>query len=280
MIINAKELLQKVKDHLTPFYPLDQIQSTAQYYICERFDIGLTDIAIDAVREVDPKTLQTDLARLAKFEPIQHIIGSVDFGDLRLKVSSDVLIPRPETEELVHLVIDAIQDLNKPHILDLCTGSGCIPLLLKQLRNDAEVDALEISKPALDLARANGKANQLSVNWIEADICTYRVPSGTNFQVIVSNPPYVLQEEAKQMSKQVLDFEPSMALFAPEKDPLFFFRKIIEVSESQEDDVLIFCEINESLGSDVASLFRSKGYSKTAILIDLQGKDRFVSAQR
>ena len=234
---------------------------------------------------------QSDLLRfhwaledLKQHRPIQHVIGHVDFCGCRIAVSPDVLIPRPETEEMVTWIVDAFASRPSPHsVLDLCTGSGCIAIALKKAFPSAEVTAVDVSPAALEMAQQNAKNNGVEVHWVEGDVLRWN-PSGVHggtplrYDLVVSNPPYVMEKERAQMQRNVLDYDPALALFVPDDDPLRFYKAISDIAkEHLSDDGLLVVEINEALAEETAMLFRDRGLSPV-IHDDYRGRHRWISA--
>lgn len=232
---------------------------------------------------------QSDLLRfhwaledLKQYRPIQHIIGYTDFCGCRIAVSPDVLIPRPETEEMVNsLTLGPSQKGERSKILDLCTGSGCIAIALKKAFPNAEVTAVDISEKALALARRNAQNNATEVNFVQADVLTLAInPLLSTFNLIVSNPPYVRECEKEGMQRNVLDYDPALALFVPDDDPLQFYKAIANIAkEHLTADGLLMVEINESLADETCALLRGQGFFPT-LHTDFRGKSRFISATR
>lgn len=234
---------------------------------------------------------QSDLLRfhwaiedLKQHRPIQHVIGYTDFCGCRIAVSPDVLIPRPETEEMVAWIVDAFASRPSPHsVLDLCTGSGCISIALKKAFPSAEVTAVDVSPAALEMAQQNAKNNGVEVHWVEGDVLRWN-PSGVHggtplrYDLVVSNPPYVMEKERAQMQRNVLDYDPALALFVPDDDPLRFYKAIADIAkEHLSDDGLLVVEINEALAEETAMLFRDRGLSPV-IHDDYRGRHRWISA--
>ncbi|MBR4738838.1 MAG: peptide chain release factor N(5)-glutamine methyltransferase [Bacteroidales bacterium] len=227
---------------------------------------------------------QSDLLRfhwaledLKKQRPIQHIIGYTDFCGCRIKVSPDVLIPRPETAEMVEEVIG--KRVRVKSVLDLCTGSGCIAIALKRAFPEAEVTAVEVSEKALAIARENAKANGTDITFLQADILssTSHLPLFT-YHLIVSNPPYVRDSERAQMRRNVLDYDPALALFVPDDDPLRFYRAIAAIAkEHLAQDGMLVLEINEALTTETCALLKTAGFIP-AVFQDFRGKDRWIAA--
>ena len=243
---------------------------------------------------------QSDLLRfhwaledLKRQRPIQHIIGYTDFCGYRIEVSPDVLIPRPETEEMVEGIISIFTSHHSSLIihhssltlLDLCTGSGCIAIALKKAFPQAEVTAVDISEKALSVARRNAENNNTEINFLQADLLdlTHHSSlithhSSLPFHLIVSNPPYVRDSERLQMQRNVLDYDPALALFVPDDDPLRFYRAIADMAKKHlAKDGLLAVEINEALAEEVCTLFREQNLSP-CIHIDFRGKARWVTA--
>lgn len=231
---------------------------------------------------------QSDLLRfhwaledLKRHRPIQHIIGYTDFCGCRIAVSPDVLIPRPETEEMVNSLTPGPYPWGEgSRMLDLCTGSGCIAIALKKAFPVAEVTAVDISPAAVDIARQNARNNGVNVNFVQADILDptthYSLPTT---HLIVSNPPYVRESEREQMQRNVLDYDPALALFVPDDDPLRFYRAIGVIAKQHlAENGMLVVEINEALADETATLFREQGFTPT-VHTDFRGKQRWISAQ-
>lgn len=229
---------------------------------------------------------QSDLLRfhwaledLKRHRPIQHIIGHVNFCGCRIEVSPDVLIPRPETEEMVQWIISSFKiHHSKFKILDLCTGSGCIAIALKKAFPAADVTAVDVSPAALEIARQNAKNNGVEVHFMQADVLDGVDGLNGAYGLIVSNPPYVMEKERAQMQPNVLDYDPALALFVPDDDPLRFYKAIAAIAkEHLAADGLLVVEINEALADETAALFRACGFSPT-IHDDFRGKHRWIAA--
>ena len=218
--------------------------------------------------------------------PIQYILGVVDFYNLKFNVNSSTLIPRPESEELVDLIIKS-QTTSNQHlttILDIGTGSGCIPVTLKKYIPLAEVTGIDISEKALEVAQSNAIKNIVEVEFLKIDILA---PISNNQQIstyslIVSNPPYVLNSESKQMEVRVLEHEPHVALFVEDDDPIIFYKRIIDLcTEHLEEKGLLYFELNPLYAIDVKNYANaSKIFNFTEILNDMSGKQRFLKAQK
>lgn len=226
--------------------------------------------------ELAEKTKQLLLA-----QPVQYVLGEAWFAGNPYFVDASVLIPRPETEELVEWILQ--DDLNKNfrHFLDIGTGSGCIPITLKLKKQDAFVLSFDISKEALAIAQKNATELNASVHFLEVDILDEtRWHNFPVFDCIVSNPPYIKDSESASMAKHVTDYEPSLALFVRDEDPLLFYRKIALFAQAHLDaQGCIYLEINETLGKEVQALYESLGYT-TELRKDLSGRDRMVKAEK
>ena len=213
--------------------------------------------------------------------PIQYVLGQTYFCELRIEVDNRVLIPRPETEEMVEHIRARI---NNPvqKIIDLGTGSGCIALALKYYFPDAEVWGVDLSKEALSVAEENGKNNKLHINWGEMDLLNQQpMEQSLPFDLVVSNPPYVMNSERKMMARNVSEFEPESALFVADDDPLIFYRAIASFcKEYLAGRGEIWVEINEQFGAETAKLFKKEGFGQVRILRDIHEKERYINARR
>lgn len=227
--------------------------------------------------DVQLEWMKNAMLRLEKNEPIQYILGTAHFLGLDLEVNSSVLIPRPETEELAHWVLQT-HNQHVQSVLDVCTGSGCIALALRKLGKWKAVSGLDVSPSALEVARRNTTTLKLDVDWIEADILTDNLP-GQTWDVIVSNPPYVLPSEAVEMTNGVLHFEPNLALFTPENDPILFYKAIcnLAVRHLKPDGVLYF-ELNPKTATEVTRFLQTLGFEEVEVRKDMSGKERMLKA--
>ncbi len=227
--------------------------------------------------------LQEAFASLKKGIPVQYVLGETEFYGSVFKVNPGVLIPRPETEELVDWILKDVHTDNGEkinlRILDIGTGSGCIPVTLAKYIPQAEVSALDISLEALTLAKENAALNNSEIVFIHDDILNPR-PSASKYSIITSNPPYVTLAEKAQMHSNVLEHEPHLALFVPDEDPLVFYKAIATFAvEHLEKDGLLYLEINEHLGQETLALLQKAGFSNIQLRQDLRDKDRMIRAQ-
>lgn len=244
-------------------------QTTIDYYLGK--DIILSSKEMQKLNGI--------LARLLNFEPIQYIQGTARFLERSYHVAPGVLIPRPETEELVEVMLREIP--SDARILDIGTGSGCIAISLSKAFPNAKVTAWDVSEDALCIARRNNDDLQASVCFVKQDVLAWRGDGGQCYDVIVSNPPYITESEKQEMERNVLDWEPFSALFVPNNDPLLFYRKIGELGRMMlADGGRLYFEINRAYGEATAMMLCGQGYTGIRILKDISGNDRFVIAER
>ncbi len=213
--------------------------------------------------------------------PIQYILGYTYFCEMKIQVDESVLIPRPETEEMVFNISTEFCPRGK-RIIDLGTGSGCIALALKKQFPEADVSGVDLSKEALEVSNKNGALNMLNVNWFHGDILDSELlKTEADFDLVVSNPPYVLKSERELMKKNVLEYEPGSALFVNDSDPLIYFRSIAAFCMNKlKSGGLFWVEINERFGKETARLFNKAGFEHVAIIKDIHGKERFVNGRK
>ncbi len=276
-------LIQDFKRHffleLSILYPETEIQSFFTILVEFKLHLSRIQLALEHNFELDNddfEFLQNALLKLKNQIPIQYIVGETAFYGLMFKVDKNVLIPRPETEELVEWIFRNHKKNESLKILDVGTGSGCIAISLAKNLPNTEVFALDISAEALNVAKNNAAMNQVKVDFILADILKIE-KLATNFDIIVSNPPYVRELEKSQMQQNVLSNEPHIALFVNDENPLLFYDKIAELAKKHltENGVLYF-EINQYLGSETVELLKSKGFKNIELKKDIYGVDRMV----
>lgn len=266
---------------LKEVYPSDEIRNLLRIIFEEYLGWNLTTWLLSKQKTIN----QSDLLKiylaikdLKRHRPIQYITGKADFCGMTLAVNENVLIPRPETEEIVALAKSRSQSPKR--ILDLCTGSGCIAIALAKVFPDAETTAVDISEKALEVARQNAWNQGVEIEFMQADILSDDLAELPLFDLIVSNPPYVRELEKAQMRPNVLDYEPHTALFVPDNDPLLFYRRIAEIAHKHlVTNGLLIVEINENLGEETAGLLRTKGF-ETSLHNDFKGKTRFAAGRR
>jgi release factor glutamine methyltransferase len=299
MMKTVQDALKLFTNLLSTLYPKTETETL--YKLAVSDVTGLSYAQLRAFPETGLSTSQaTRLTYIAEElqtgKPIQYILGHTEFYGLPFKVNPSVLIPRPETEELVEWVIASVKARNlTEHILDIGTGSGCIPITLKKNLPNARVAGMDISAEALATAKLNAELNNVDVAFGEADILlddslwsidhsneqnTTAKPWTMDYglwTIIISNPPYVTQQEKGAMHPNVLDFEPHTALFVPDNDPLLFYRAIADFAlQNLTNNGLLFFEINENLGRQTVDLLAQKGFSNIELRQDMPGKDRMI----
>lgn len=287
-MITIKDVFEDYRKQINGVYDANEIEAITLLAISEI--TGMSNASIKAfpervLNEEQAERARNVVAELKTGKPIQYIFGATEFYGLPFKVNPYVLIPRPETEELVEWVLEGERQKVKGEkfsVLDIGTGSGCIAISLKKNLPSADVSAIDISKGALETAKSNAELNNVDVNFIEADILS--IKSEIQIQksdIIVSNPPYVTLEDKKQMHTNVTDFEPHTALFVPEHDPLLFYRAIAEFAlDNLNSGGQLFFEINEGLGKETVKLLADKGFKDIELRKDMSGRDRMIKASR
>ncbi|MBR6092206.1 MAG: peptide chain release factor N(5)-glutamine methyltransferase [Bacteroidales bacterium] len=297
---------------LEKLYGSDEANALIMILLEHYFNIDKIKIALEPdlrLSESELLTLHFAVKELLKNKPVQYIIGETEFCGMRFFVNENVLIPRPETEELVNQLIScSVNQLAvNPHpsfrpdierremvaekspanisILDIGTGSGCIAISLAKLLKDSYVTAVDVSEKALEVARKNAEANGVNVRFVHDDILNPHVKTyghaSQQFDIIVSNPPYVCESEKSDMRANVLDYEPSTALFVSDNDPLVFYRKILEFAQKAlKPNGQIWFEINEKFGKETAELCHSEGFKNVEIIRDFRERERVVRIKK
>lgn len=260
-------------------YPEEEIGSFF-YLLSEAFlELSRLQLALDPNRnftETEIGRFEDAFQRLKTHEPIQHIIGETEFFGLKISVNKNVLIPRPETEELVEWILaDLASEEKEINILDIGTGSGCIAISLAKNLPKAKVFAMDISEAALEVAKENAESNEVSVEFKKQDILKIEeLPQ--KFGVIVSNPPYVRELEKTEMQKNVLDYEPDSALYVKDQDPLVFYKKITKLAQhSLKTGGFLYFELNQYLGIETEELLKNAGF-ETELRKDIFGNFRML----
>lgn len=277
------KVIKIFRNQLISLYPLTEINSFLEIVLENELNFSKIDIIMksdERISEQQANKIFDIINRLKQHEPIQYIIGKSQFYNLEYTVKKGVLIPRPETEELVNQIIKQNGSANKLNILDIGTGSGCIAVSLKSNLPNSNVWAYDISETAMKIAKENAKLNNCDIHFVNQDILTsYNKIEDIKFDIIVSNPPYVRHKEAELMSKNVLNYEPHLALFVDNNNPLLFYKSIANYARlNLKISGRLYFEINEAFGSNVYNLLESLGYQNIELSKDLNGKDRFVSA--
>ena len=274
-----KEAIEQLRNGLAGVVEPQEMQAMIRIICEDVFNYDQVDVALRQESELPnfaPERIADIIKRLRQHEPLQYIVGNARFHGHRFKVSPAVLIPRPETEQLVDLIIDenAGSDLR---VLDMGTGSGCIAISLARALKFAQVDALDVSRDALAVARENAATLKVKVRFFESDMLAPQ-PSAT-YDIIVSNPPYVCWGEREAMERNVKDYEPGQALFVPDNDPLLFYKAIAPyAARSLERGGRLYLEINQRFGTEVKRLLEDNGFDEVRIIDDTYGNPRFVAA--
>ena len=264
-------------------YPKRELDQLFKVWIKDRLKLDDVAFLLAANALIDSQTeavLMDDLKRLENEEPIQYVLGYCSFYDLVLSCNPNALIPRPETEELVQWILVSC-NAPKINLIDLGTGSGCIPLAIKNNRPNWDVTGVDISDEALWLANNNAKTLNLQVHFSAFDITKDpKLFLQSDFDIIVSNPPYIPVRDQLQMSANVLRYEPHLALFVPDENPLYFYSHILSFSQVHlKHRGNLFLEIHEELADDVIHLLAESGFANIELRKDLQGKNRMIKAQ-
>ena len=267
------------REELLEHYDVSELDQMLFITFKHYFGLNRIDLSMDKdklLSESDLLKIIYAVKALKKNKPLAQILGEWEFFDLRLNVNEHTLIPRPETEELVQLILD--ENKNARSLLDIGTGTGCIALSLKKNIPDAEVSAYDVSIEALEIARSNSVLNKLEVSFKQLDILNWNEGSTSKYDVIVSNPPYITLKEKEVMNANVLDFEPHLALFVEDEEPLLFYEAIANYALNHlNKNGRLYFEINEHFGNEVKQLLIDKNYKNVNIVKDLNGKERIVS---
>lgn len=270
-----------ISNNLSGFYESDEVKSFTRLILQDVCRYSVADIAtrkFNNLSDVQARKVKDIVLRLQNYEPYQYILGQTEFYGMPFLVTSDVLIPRPETEELVEWII-AENRLKNPKILDIGTGSGCIAVALAKKVPMAEVCAWDVSEAALSVAHENAKKNGVDVRFLLKDVLTGVV--NESFDVIVSNPPYVLDAEKSTMEKNVLNFEPHLALFVPDNNPLLFYDKIAELAiRNLRSGGRLYFEINRQKGVEICEMLSNKGFLNVELRKDISRNERMVRAEK
>ncbi len=296
--MTIKNLKNTFYVELEKFYPKEEIESF--FYLCaDKFsDLNRLKIALNRdykVNESQQQQFSNALKRLKSEEPIQYILGETEFYGLPFLVNKNVLIPRPETEELVEWVLAESENQQlktnqtQLKILDIGTGSGCIPISIAKNLKNSSLYAVDISEKALDIAKKNAINNEVSVRFIPADILqktsnevkTLLQLDKEKFDIMISNPPYVRDSEKTQIKNNVLQYEPHVALFVEDKDPLLFYNRIADFAkENLKASGLLFFEINQEFAQETVSLLKEKNFTNIICKKDIFGVDRMIKCEQ
>jgi release factor glutamine methyltransferase len=280
--INSKALFNELHRRIT-VYETEESKEMAALILEKYLGLKKTDLLINQPVEVSEDLrmeLDQVIIRINHSEPVQYILNQQWFRNRRFEVNRHVLIPRPETEELIdHAVRHAKELSGTKKVLDIGTGSGCIAISLALEIENAEVTALDISEAALEVAKKNAQNNQADVRFINADVLDPAQFPDEKFDIIASNPPYVKENEKGEMRPNVLDFEPGIALFVKDDDALLFYRRIADLGQAHlTPQGFIIVEINSYLGKETSEMFLEKGFGKVTLIKDFFERDRFIIA--
>lgn len=277
-LVSVNALSQQIQQAIATKYPAAEARAISHAYLNMKCGVNTLDILMEKSVE-EPVGFAFDLSRLAAGEPLQYVTGKAYFYDRIFSLNSATLIPRPETEELVSQVLNLIGNERK-RVLDIGTGSGCIAISLALEAPQAEVSAWDVAPEAIIQAQENADQLGAKVALKQQDVFDWEHETNT-WDIIVSNPPYVLDAEKSEMESHVLDHEPHLALFVPNEDPLKFYRVIGEMAQKRLTPGGFLCfEINRALGAENVALAEKQGFENIQLLKDFHGNDRMLIAQR
>ena len=273
-----KKTLNSIREQLSTFYPKEEIRSVSLWIAefvtkCSPTQLLAFDVELTSEWELQINEI---IEKLQKNYPIQYIIGEVEFCDLRFSVNENVLIPRPETAELVLWIL---QETKAKTILDIGTGSGCISISLAKKIESAQIYAFDVSTLAIEVAKKNAIKNGVkNIHFQEVNILK-PYEGEEKYDLIVSNPPYITQKEKQDMQKQIIDFEPNIALFVEDEEPLIFYEKIAKFAQQHlQKNGFLFFEINRQFGREIISLLKNLNFSEIELKKDSFGNDRMIKA--
>ncbi len=282
-LMKVSEKIKEIKEKLSSDYEKTEIDAFIRIIFEHLLAWDWSRLLLNhqkTISKKQEKDIDNIIDSLLLHKPIQYITGKTYFYDLEFLVSPAVLIPRQETEELVHLIVQKYKNKN-PVILDIGVGSGCIAVSLAENISKAEVWALDISEEALKIARLNAKKNNVEINFILCDISKNNawLKFEEKFDIIISNPPYVTAEDKTEMLANVTEYEPPTALYTPENNPIFFYEKISDFAlKKLKKDGKIYFELNEKTGQEVKLMMKNKGFNNISIIKDMNNKNRFIEA--
>ncbi|WP_299104604.1 peptide chain release factor N(5)-glutamine methyltransferase [uncultured Tenacibaculum sp.] len=303
--MNLKQYKTYFTEQLSAVFPQTEIDTFFLFLIEEYLGLQRIDLVMQPNFEISSEKqviLNQALSRLLKEEPIQYIIGKTEFYGLPFKVNKNTLIPRPETEELVAWILNEVSQETTLNILDIGTGTGCIPISISKNLTNAKVSAIDVSEEALKTAKENALLNQVVIDFLHDDILkvdnlnviAHKMTQSLNiekitssqtprndvyYDIIVSNPPYVRNLEKEEIKNNVLENEPHLALFVDDHNPLIFYKKIADLAKKYlTKDGLLFFEINQYLGKETVAMLESKGFTNIELRKDIFGNDRMIKA--
>lgn len=274
----VRHIIQTIRSAVEPLYGRHEADSIARMVVCEKLGYNLSQLVVHYDEECDIANLTSIVEELSNGRPVQYVLGKAEFCELEFEVAEGVLIPRPETEELVYRIAETAK--RGVRILDIGTGSGAIAVSLAKLVKESKVVAVDISSEALAIARKNAMRLGVDVEFVEADALGDLSYLG-EFDIIVSNPPYIPQSDIVDMRKNVVDFEPHTALFVPDDDILRFYSATAENAQKMLcDEGSLWFEIYEKAGNAVCAMLREKGFNRNEIIADANAKHRMVWSRR
>ncbi len=275
------EFNSKFRSDLTGLYTVEEISSLFKVVLEEFLSFDITKFYLNrdyTLSKIELDKINKFANELKKGKPYQYIIGETRFYNYKFYVNESVLIPRIETEGLVDWVLNENKN-SKINVIDICSGSGCIAIVMKMKRNKWDISALEINKKAIDLAKHNSSRNSVNINYIHADIFTWN--NFNEIDIIVSNPPYVAESEKKAMKSNVLNFEPEKSIFVKDEEPLTFYKRIFDISKLKlKSGGLLYFEINPQFKSDLISLSRKYSFSNYELKKDIFKRNRYIKFQK
>ncbi len=275
----SKDLFQQILSSLSDVYDERESMAIAKNYLADRLHIDRMKLSLNTEIAFDESLLRHDLRQLVNGTPYQHVVGFTIFYGRKFLTNKHALIPRPETEELSDWIVKD-NEMSAPMILDIGTGTGCIPISLKGEIPEASCTGVDVSEEALKVAKNNASKNEMVVDFSFLDILKEDL-SEKEFDIIVSNPPYIPNADRALMHKNVLDYEPDIALFVDDRTPLVFYQAIAEKAIiSLKKGGKLYFEIHENFGAEVCQLLSALGYSDIELRKDLQGKDRMVRGKK
>lgn len=273
-----RHIIHTIRDAVEPLYGLHEAESVARLVVCDRLEYNLSQLVTHYDEECDIVDLERIVEELRRGRPVQYVLGRAEFCELEFEVEEGVLIPRPETEELVYRIVETAK--RGARILDIGTGSGAIAITLAKFVKDAEVVAVDISNEALVIAERNAERLGAKVDFVKADALGDLSSLG-EFDVIVSNPPYIPQSDIVDMRKNVVNFEPHTALFVPDDDILKFYRATAKnATKMLREGGSLWFEIYEKAGEEVCSMLRKMGFTQIELFEDANAKPRMVWSRR
>lgn len=280
---NSKDVFKWVVQQITIDESPDEVETIAYLLLENKFQITKSNIVgSQPVPSFSKEKILPFIERINQEEPIQYILGTQEFYGRLFFVNPSVLIPRPETEQLISVTLEWIKNANKQdvNILDIGTGSGCIPITLQLENKYVRATGIDISESAITIAKKNNEKHQTVIELSVSDILIDNLPENT-FDIIISNPPYITHQEKDRMKPNVQNYEPDTALFVPDDDPLKFYKAILIKSKTGlKSEGIVIVEVNERYGAAVKNLYNEYGFQSIQIHTDINNKDRVVSGTR